>query len=175
MAIERSKRPLAAARMTSMTRQLLDASSLCAIATVSPGSRAHVNTTYFAWSPEFDLVWLSDPHAKHSRNIRANDSVAIAVYDSSQSWGNPDRGIQLFGTAREVQGAAAQGPETLYAMRFPEYRQGELSVYLFYVFRTRRLKLFDEPTFGAGVFVTASITGQRRLVWERTEIYGSAA
>lgn len=166
---------MAAARITAMARQLLNASSLCAIATVAPGGRAHVNTAYFAWSQEFDLVWLSEPDAKHSRNIRKNDTVAVAVYDSSQSWGKPDRGIQLFGTAREVEGTDAQGPETLYAKRFPEYRPEDLGAYRFYVFRPRRLKLFDERTLGTGVFITASITGQRRLAWERTEIYRSAA
>jgi uncharacterized protein YhbP (UPF0306 family) len=57
---------------------------LCAIATVSPGNRAHVNTAYFAWSREFELVWLSEPAARHSRNLRANSTAAIAVYDSSQ-------------------------------------------------------------------------------------------
>lgn len=165
---------MAAARITAMARQLLNASSLCAIATVAPASRAHVNTAYFAWNQDFDLIWLSEPGAKHSRNIRKNDTVAIAVYDSSQSWGTPDRGIQLFGTAREVEGADAQGPEALYAKRFPEYRQEDLGAFRFYVFRPRRLKLFDERTLGAGVFITASITSQRRLAWERTEIYRSA-
>jgi hypothetical protein len=38
----------------------------------------------------------------------------------------------------------------------------------------RRLKLFDEADFGAGVFVTARIDGERRVTWERTEIYRAA-
>jgi uncharacterized protein len=175
MAIERSKRPLAARRMTAMARQLLNASPLCAIATVAPRGRAHVNTAYFAWSPEFDLVWLSEPRAKHSRNVRANDTVAVAVYDSSQVWGEPDRGIQLFGSAREAEGASAQYSEALYAKRFPTYRLGDLSAYRFYRFRPRRLKLFDERALGTGVFVTARITAERRLAWSRTEIYHSDA
>ena len=87
-----------------MTRRLLDESKLCAIATVSPGARAHVNTAYFAWSPTFDLVWLSAPEARHSRNIRADPSAAVAVYRSTQTWGGSDHGIQLFGRARELRG-----------------------------------------------------------------------
>jgi hypothetical protein len=97
MPIERSRRPIAAARITAAAHRLLDASTLCAIATVSSAGRAHVNTAYFAWSPELDLVWLSEPDAKHSRNVRSDGTVAVAVYDSGQSWGKPDRGIQLFG------------------------------------------------------------------------------
>jgi uncharacterized protein YhbP (UPF0306 family) len=171
MAIERSRRPMAAARIARATQLVLDASTLCAMATVSAGTRAHVNTAYFAWSPRFDLVWLSEPHARHSRNIDTNGKVAIAVYNSRQSWGKPDRGIQLFGSAREVKGATARHAEMLYRRRFPEYEQGGLTAYRFYRFRPRRLKLFDERELGMGVFVTAKITGAGRLEWERTEIY----
>ena len=171
--MERSRRPLAAARLASAAESLLSASSLCAIATISPGNRAHVNTAYFAWNPEWDLVWLSDPEARHSRHIRAKSTVAIAVYDSSQSWGNLDRGIQLFGAARELEGATAQKAAALYASRFPTYGQEELA-YRFYRFRPRRLKLFDEPALGAGVFVTARVAPRGRLVWERTDLYPAA-
>ncbi len=170
MAIERSLRPIGTVRLARLARGLLDASTLCAIATVSPGCRAHVNTAYFAWSDRFDLVWLSEPHAKHSSNVRARATVAVAVYDSNQSWGKPDRGIQLFGTAREVVGSAARDAERTYAKRFPGYRESEFSAYRFYRFRPRRLKLFDERALGTGVFVTASVT-RGRLAWTRTEIY----
>jgi hypothetical protein len=40
-----------------------------------------------------------------------------------------------------------------------------------YVVRAQRLKLFDEPELGSGVFVTARVAADRRLVWERTEQY----
>jgi uncharacterized protein YhbP (UPF0306 family) len=171
MPIERSRRPLAVARIRAEARRLLDGSTLCAIATVSPGNRAHVNTAYFAWSREFDLVWLSEPAARHSRNLRANSTAAIAVYDSSQSWEKPDRGIQLFGSAREVAAPAARPAERVYARRFPESAQADLSPYRFYRFRPSRMKLFDEAALGAGVFVTATVRSGGRIAWERTEIY----
>src|SRR5881398_2967452 len=107
-----------ASRLAAMTRRLLDQSKLCAIATVSPGARAHVNTAYFAWGPAFEIVWLSAPEAQHSRNIRANPSAAVAVFRSTQRWGGSDRGIQLFGRASELRGRAALEAERLYAKRF---------------------------------------------------------
>jgi uncharacterized protein YhbP (UPF0306 family) len=175
MAIERSKRPVAAALIERTARCLLEASTLCAVATVSRGGRAHVNTVYFAWSPELELVWSSDPGAQHSRNIRANGSVAIAVYDSSQSWGKPDHGVQLFGSAREAEREEADEAGTLYARRFTRYATSDLAAYRFYRFRPRRLKLFDERELGPGTFVTARVTVGRGLTWERTEIYRSVA
>jgi uncharacterized protein YhbP (UPF0306 family) len=175
MGIERSRRPVAASRIATTARRLLDESTLCAIATVAPQRRAHINTAYFAWTPELDLVWLSERRAKHSLNIRANDSVAIAVYDSTQTWAQPDRGIQLFGRAREVEPLGAAYFEALYAARFPTYSPFDLDAYRFYVLRPRRLKLFDENELGTGVFVTARVARDGRPVWERTDIYRSAA
>jgi uncharacterized protein YhbP (UPF0306 family) len=174
MAIERSNRRLAATRLAASARQLLDASSLCAIATVTPQGRAHINSAYFAWSRSFEIVWLSEPRATHSRNVRADGSAAIAVYDSSQTWGKPDRGIQLFGSARESEGEDADKAQALYAKRFPEFVNADLGSYNVYLFSPRRLKLFDENALGAGTFVTARVTRDARLAWERTEIYHSS-
>jgi hypothetical protein len=173
MAITQSRRPIAAARIRRLVGQLLDASTLCAIATVTPRNRSHVNTAYFAWTPEFRLVWLSDPQATHSRNVRANGSAAIAVYDSRQSWGKPDRGIQLTGSARELTatGRGARNAERAYEERFPECRETDLSALRFYELRPRRLKIFDEPAMGPATFVTARVASSGNVTWERTEIY----
>jgi uncharacterized protein YhbP (UPF0306 family) len=173
MAIERSKRPVASSRIVATARSLLEASTLCAIATMTPDGQAHINTAYFAWNDELQLVWLSEPHASHSRNLRANGSAAVAVYDAEQRWGGHDRGIQLFGAARELERSADDDAAQLYAARFPAYRRAELSAYHFYAFQPRHLKLFDESELGAGVFVTARLGRDRRPVWERTEIYRS--
>jgi uncharacterized protein YhbP (UPF0306 family) len=174
MAIVRSKRPVATSRVAATAESLLEASTLCAIATVTPAGQPHVNTAYFAWTPDLRLVWLSEPGAQHSRNIRANRNASVAVYDSEQRWGGSDRGIQLFGTARELERSADNGADRLYAARFSDYRRQELDAYRFYVFRPRRLKVFDESKLGAGVFVTARLSRDRRLVWERSDIHRSA-
>ena len=174
MPIERSKRRVASDRITATLRRLLDASTLCAIATVSPNGRAHVNTAYFAWSRDFNLVWLSEPQARHSRNIRAHASTAIAVYEPNQTWGAPDRGVQLFGYARELDPRGAREAEDVYVSRFARYDETDLGAYRFYRLRPQRIKLFDEREFGTGVFVTARLMRSSRLVWERTEIYRSS-
>jgi uncharacterized protein YhbP (UPF0306 family) len=153
--------------MRRVARDLLETSTLCAISTVGPRERAHVNTAYFAWAPDLRLIWLSEPLAQHSRNLRGNSSVAVAVYDSRQTWGNPDRGIQLFGLA----GEGAADAERLYAGRFPAYRATEQGAYRFYELRPRRLKLFDERALGSGVFVTARVGRDGSIEWERTDVY----
>jgi uncharacterized protein YhbP (UPF0306 family) len=165
--ITRSRRRVGAERLRSVAEELLDASTLCAISTVSPGGRAHVNTAYFAWAPDLRIVWLSEPRARHSRNLRANASAAVAVFDSSQTWGKPDRGIQLFGAAREGGGDA----EEVYARRFPAYEG--FKAYRVYELLPSRVKLFDERALGAATFVTARVGRDGGLTWERTEVYDS--
>jgi uncharacterized protein YhbP (UPF0306 family) len=163
-------RRVAPARLDAIARSLLDASTLFSIATVRPGGKAHVNTAYFAWSDRFDLVWLSDPSATHSRNLSGSASVAAAVYDSNQSWGGSDRGIQLFGAGRELDRSAAREAERTYAARFPAFRDSLRAGYRFFRLRPRRVKLFDEDALGAGVFVTAAVAGGR-LTWVRTDVH----
>src|ERR671935_1617397 len=115
MAIERSKRRVAPGRLAAEARSLLEVSTLCAIATVTSGGQAHVNTAYFAWSDEFQLVWLSEPHAQHSRNVRANRRASVAVYDSAQRWGGGRPGLPLVCTAREAELRGDGDAQPLYA------------------------------------------------------------
>ncbi len=170
MPVERSSKHASAPRLAAIARRLLEASTLCAIATVSRGGRAHINTAYFAWGPDFEVVWLSAPEAHHSRNVRANPSVAVAVFRSTQRWGQSDRGIQLFGRARELRGRSALEAERLYAKRFKAY-ESDTAAYRFYRLRTSRMKLFDERVLGGGTFVTVKVEAKGRVRWERTESY----
>jgi uncharacterized protein YhbP (UPF0306 family) len=146
----------------------MNASPLCALATVWPGGRAHINHMYFARSGLFDVVWISDPDSRHSRNLVANPSAAVTIFDSHQTWGKPDRGIQLFGTAGTARGAAAGQAEHAYAARFPSYDPTDS--YPIYRFRPRQVKLFYERVLGGGTLVTARVTGDG-LAWLRTEVW----
>jgi uncharacterized protein YhbP (UPF0306 family) len=173
VAIERSRRPVGATRIAGLAHALLDASTLCAIATVSSGGRAHVNTAYFAWTSDLQVVWLSERRARHSRNLRADATAAVAVYDSHQTWGEADRGLQLFGSAHELEGPRAIDAARIYEERFPAYRPTDFNTYRFYAFRPHRIKVFEERSLGAGVFVTARVGSAGRVAWEKTEIYRS--
>ena len=167
-------RPVARRRIERAAFGLLDASLLCAISSVAPRTTAHIYTAYFVWNRDFEIIWLSDRAARHSRNIRDRPSTAITVFDSHQVWGQPDRGIQLFGSTRQLPATEVALAESLYAARFPGYATPDLRAYRFYRFRTERLKVFDEAVFGAGVFVSATIDSGQRLIWERTDISSGA-
>src|SRR5256885_14568068 len=112
MAIRRSSRRIGRERLTTLAEDLLGASTLCAISTVAPNGRAYVNTAYFAWAPDLRIVWLSEPRARHSRNVRANGSAAGAVYDPGPTGGGGDPGVQPLrrGRAGRPRAAAGDGP-----------------------------------------------------------------
>jgi uncharacterized protein YhbP (UPF0306 family) len=160
---------LTAARVRRTMSRILKKNALCAIATVAPNGRAHVNTAYFAYSQALELYFLSHPNSRHCRNLQAHSSMAIAVFDSRQTWGALDRGLQLFGTCREARGVTARAAERIYARRFKPFAswKAELDAenaewdYRFYRFVTRRVKVFDEREFGGAVFVTADVARRR--------------
>jgi len=168
--VGRGRQRVSATRLSRAARRLLDAAPLCALATVTPSGRAHINTMYFARAGAWDLVWLSAAMSRHSRNIRSNGTAAIAVYDSDQQWGGKDRGIQAFGKARALHGREAREAVAVYGRRF-ENDEHILGRFVAYRFRPTRLKLFDERMFGGGTFVTARVGRDGMLAWERTETY----
>ena len=138
---------------------------LCSIATVTRPGSAHINTAFFCYSNQLELYFLSHPSSWHCRNLAANSSMAMTVFRSSQKWGDPGQGLQLFGTCRQARGLQAKQAEQLYAKRFPAYASWRVNLsrndvardYRFYRFLTGRLKILDEKGFGDGVFVSASV------------------
>ena len=141
----------------------MNASSLCALATVSPGDRAHINHMYFAWNDRYEVFWFSDRDSIHSRNLKRDPTAAITIYDSHQVNGQRDRGIQLFGTA-----AIATGEEATRA--YVRTFRVDPSAYTAYRFRARTVKLFDEIALAPAMLVTARVT-RDGLVWAKTEVW----
>ena len=147
----------------------MNASPLCALATVGLPRRAYISHMYFAWTDAFDVCWISDPDSRHSRNLATNSSAAVSVYDSRQIWGRPDRGIHLFGIAGEVHGRPAREADEAYAKRFSSYCGLDDSLRI-YRFRPRTMQLFDERSLAPGTLVTARVT-RSGLAWLRTEVW----
>jgi uncharacterized protein YhbP (UPF0306 family) len=146
-------------------QRVLAASPLCAWSTMTGRTAAHVNIGHFACSDDLHLYLLSHPGSQHSVNLRANGSVAVAVYESAQDWGEPGRGVQLFGSCEELAKSADAEARRVYSERYPAYarwaktlRHGDLAEeFRFYRFTPDRVKLMDEKVFGDGMLVVADI------------------
>ncbi|SRR5712691_11011801 len=167
--------------------RILRENVLCSMSTVAPGNRPHINTAYFAYTPDLVLYFLSDPSSRHCRNLERNPSLAMTIFRSKQEWGGQDRGLQLVGMCRQTRGQGARDAERTYAARFPPYgkwmaglspaerRQAALlRSYGFYRFLPRRIKILDEREFGGAIFVTAAVVRAPRsktiVSWSVTEL-----
>ncbi len=166
--------PFSNQRLRRTILRVLRRNVLCSMSTVTRGNQAHINTAYFCYSDALELYFLSDSGSLHSKNLAANPSMAVTVFNSEQTWGNPDRGIQLFGTCREARGPQAKKAERLYGARFPLYTRlitgpsreeqrqaAQLRSYRFYQFVPHRAKVLDEGEFGGGVFVVTNVRKSR--------------
>ncbi len=147
--------------------RILRGNILCSMSTVTREKRAHINHAYFCYSKDLELYFLSDPSSLHCRNLLTNPSMAMTIFNSSQKWGGPDRGMQLFGTCSEAKGSRMAKAGHLYGKRFLAYgkwrtRQEKNNQlrrfrYRFYRFVPKQVKILDEREFGAGVFLIAAI------------------
>lgn len=151
-------------RLYEAVTRILVANTLCSIATEAEPGHPHIHTAYFAFSADLDLFFLSHPNAAHSRYLSRVPQVAIAVFDTHQTWGTPHAGLQLFGAAGPAQEVHADRARALYAARFPQCMDSRNSsssssfkALVFYRFHPQRVKIFDEVAFGDEVHITAVI------------------
>jgi uncharacterized protein YhbP (UPF0306 family) len=158
------KRKFSEARIRNRMLHLLQENTLCSLATVRRNNHAHISPVYFCYSEDLELYFLSDPHSLHCQNLLTNTSMAVTVFDSSQKWGQADRGMQLFGTCRGVRGENATQAEQLYGKRFPVFAQWKTAQsedfsfqYRFYRFVPHEIKILDEGRFGGDVIVSAAL------------------
>jgi uncharacterized protein YhbP (UPF0306 family) len=163
--IESTNSGLSNADITKSVYTILASVQLCSISTCSE-TRAHINAAYFCYTDDLDLFFVSDPSTQHGRNIDLNPKIAIAIFDTNQSWGEPLRGLQLFGECHLASPIESAKALVVHAARFHAYgdyiksltpHQKATSPHKFYVFRTRSVKVLDEAQFGEEVFVTASV------------------
>jgi uncharacterized protein YhbP (UPF0306 family) len=190
--VKRTRERVPERRIRTIVLRVLSETKLCSIATVARGNRAHINTAFFAYSPNLELYFLSDPGSLHCRNLVANPSMAMTIFNSSQKWDAPGRGIQLFGRGHRTQARLADRAEKVYGNRFPafarwlegrspaERRQAaRLRSYALFRFLPTRVKILDEAEFGGAVFIVAAVLRRRegargqpqaKLAWKSTEV-----
>src|SRR5437879_8726165 len=71
------------------------------LATVGPGGWPWNTPVYAAFDEASHFFWVSAREAQHSQNIRANQRVAIVVYDSTVP-PNTGKGVYIQATASEL-------------------------------------------------------------------------
>jgi uncharacterized protein YhbP (UPF0306 family) len=152
--------------------EILSATRLLSLATVTPEGSAHANTAFFAFQPDFRLIILSPPSTEHARNLRFNPSAAVTVFDSHQTY-ELRRGVQVFGSMAMLEEADEAGEAALrcFGGRFAEIA-GTAPTYehvlrnfhwrLFELTPTR-VKVFDEALLRKDEYVEVSFGAESAL------------
>lgn len=144
-------------------------SNLCSIASVTREGIAHANTAYYAVGchDSLDLYILTSPASVHAEAWRSNPSVAVTIFDSHQPWGEPHRGVQLFGVASPVpDGQPYATAYDHYIAVYPRCQEWfsdaaeacRSTTIRLYVLHIHEVKLVDEQQLGEDL-VTAQVKG----------------
>ncbi len=88
------------------------------------GNTAHVPhaaSVFYAVDDKLRLVFLSKPTSAHGLHIGAAAPVAVTVTEQYDDWALI-QGVQMWGVAKRVTGAAKAGAMAVYLLRFPFVR-----------------------------------------------------
>jgi len=80
---------------TRIAKAVLDATLYMSLGTVDPDGRARVTPVFFATADHRELVWVSDPRTRHSRNVEARPQIGISVFDSGTPLEREGYGVTL--------------------------------------------------------------------------------
>lgn len=87
------------ARRTIQEIQYITIATIC----TGTGSRPWNSPVYSAFDSDYSFFWASDRRSRHSKNIRDNPSVFLAIYDSTIPEGTgAGRGVYIQAQAREL-------------------------------------------------------------------------
>jgi nitroimidazol reductase NimA-like FMN-containing flavoprotein (pyridoxamine 5'-phosphate oxidase superfamily) len=94
---------MSAADLDSGLRSVIDANRYMVLGTADEGGNPWVSPVWFAREGLDELVWVSSPQARHSRNIAARPQVSIVIFDSQVAVGSA-AAVYLQAVAQELTG-----------------------------------------------------------------------
>jgi hypothetical protein len=116
-----------AADLRAAGRAIVDANLYMALGTADEAGRPWVSPVYFAPFGYRDLLWVSRPERRHSRNIAVRDGVSIAIFDSSVPIGT-GQAVYMTATAREVADGELEECIDVFSCRSLEHGGGAFEV-----------------------------------------------
>jgi nitroimidazol reductase NimA-like FMN-containing flavoprotein (pyridoxamine 5'-phosphate oxidase superfamily) len=70
-----------------IARRVIDSNQFITIGTADEESVPWVSPVWYAPAEYREFFWVSDPEARHSRNIAARPQVAIVIFDAHEAGG----------------------------------------------------------------------------------------
>ena len=101
---------------TEAARAIVDANSYMTLATADAGGAPWASPVWFAHHQYETFLWMSQPDARHSRNIAVRRAIAIVIFDSTVS-PHERNAIYVEAVADVVPDAELSGAVGVYAAR----------------------------------------------------------
>ena len=92
------------AELTALAKAIVDSNRYMTLATADESGLPWASPVWFAAVDYRELLWVSKPDARHSRNIAARPQVGIVIFDS-QVPGGAGQAVYISAVAGEVAGA----------------------------------------------------------------------
>lgn len=114
------------------------------LATVGPDGLPQAAPLFYASDAHLNLIFLSSPDSRHSRNLARNPAAAAAIYDEAWEW-QAIRGVQLEGRVERLEGEERQAALALYRAKYPFIAEltPQVEASVLYRLRPRWLRYID--------------------------------
>lgn len=96
-----------------VARAVLDGNRYAVLGTADAEGRPWVSPVFYTLSGYREVIWMSSPEARHSRNLAERAEVSLVVFDSSAVVGEA-AAVYMCGVAAEVTGEAVAAVAAAY-------------------------------------------------------------
>jgi hypothetical protein len=116
---ERSKRVTTNEHFAATARRILGANRYMTLATADEDGRPWASPVWYAQASPTEFLWVSDPDARHSRNVHRRRDTAIVFFDSTVPIGGAEA-VYIEAVAEELTGTELERGITIYSDRSKE-------------------------------------------------------
>jgi nitroimidazol reductase NimA-like FMN-containing flavoprotein (pyridoxamine 5'-phosphate oxidase superfamily) len=102
-----------------LARRLIESNSYLTLGTADAGGQPWVSPVWYAAASHTELLWVSAPDARHSRNLRERPEVAIVIFDSRAELGEA-QAVYMAGAAEELSGGELESSIEVFSRRSQE-------------------------------------------------------
>lgn len=99
-----------------LAKRLIDEGSYLTLGTADADGRPWVSPVWYAAAAHTELLWVSSPEARHSRNLADRPHVSAVIFDSGAPVGEA-QAVYLRGTAAKLAGAELERSIAVFSRR----------------------------------------------------------
>jgi hypothetical protein len=113
--------------LAAMARAIIEANSYMTLGTADADGLPWVSPVWFAAASYAELLWVSSPEARHSRNLAMRPQLSIVIFDSRQPEGTGE-GVYMSAVAEQLTGPELDGGIATFSRRSQENGGAEWTV-----------------------------------------------